>query len=736
MTSPTVMERPSMIPSRTSLIPPPLRADPTTPDNRDEERINYWRRRWHGQDDARRQFERTAEEMVRMICGQQWATWNSTLQRMIDVGQWFGDKERWWRMRPSVNRMFYWYVLTHARMTENPAILSFMPATGDRFDGMLAEVLDPIIKAIWRTGGMDDAMAQRAAWLITTGEGYTLTHFDQTRGELKPRIGPAMLPMMGPTGPVLGPDGNPIELYAETVPYDRDGNPQAIVDLQGNYRVTGEPFYDREGEIVFSSPCSLQVRGQWGQVPWHLKPWHMLYVIMSVEEIYERYGVAVPAEGMASTTGLAEIARLTMGSGWFGSTGGDQRADMTQANFKDGYAGVWIGWEKPNQWSPETPDNPGGRMSVFTVSKLLYDGPRNAPWPYTSPLRRYPFVQIPGRPAGSSPAEIITPVQRTYNTGYKQIMEYRQLCTNPVTVIDQLSGIDPKQLIAKPGLVVKGLLRTGVHPIQFINPGRLGEEVFRSQELLRREMQDFGYIEGSEGRTPTSDASGELIKELRFNSDRSIGPTLRQMAIEDARLAEDILALMKVTWDEEKVIVAAGEDQVATTITVYPEMFKLGRVNVIPDLASAQPESPQERQQRWLALYEKGVFGPVGSPEATQKYLEAARYPHLGRSMTAGSVDAVTANQENGELARGVLAAQVMTFEWYNHEVHLLIHERFMKSPEFKRLPPPIQMQFMEHRMVHLIEVQKMMMQQLAMQAEAAKLGGPAAADAGGAPPQ
>lgn len=63
-----------------------------------------------------------------------------------------------------------------------------------------------------------------------------------------------------------------------------------------------------------------------------------------------------------------------------------------------------------------------------------------------------------------------------------------------------------------------------------------------------------------------------------------------------------------------------------------------------------------------------------------------------------GSVDAVTANQENGALVRG---DAVPVEPWYDHAIHVREHIAFMKDRRFLQVDPAIRQAFMAHVQAH-----------------------------------
>jgi hypothetical protein len=697
---------------------PAVREEPTAEDPHDGVRLKLLHSYWSSQDEALRRRDRQVEENVRMLAGQQWTVWSDVLGRFIDITRFMTDDEKRWRQRPVINRLLYWYILTHARLTENPPIVTFRPGP-DRVDAMLAEVMDTVFKSVWNETGMTEAVDRLMAWLIPGGEAYLLSRVDRTKGELREYVGPAMLSMQGA-------DGGMIERLAEAVPYDAGGAPLAELTPDGTgYSLTGQPHQEREGELVIDVLSPLECRGEWGPKPWHQKRWHEQVSFLTPEEVYETWGVWVEPDtfGDQDAAGYGELQRMLFGSGYYGAAGNKAGSEFSTAHKnQEGFVRVTTLWMAPSPVVPgmeETEESPGGRLLIGTKAKVLWDSVRPARFKYTSPIRCFRFVNLPGRPSGTTPQEALNPLQQTYNRGAAQILEHRNLVTNPKAIIDKQAGISEEQITNKPGEKLFVTMRSGVVPYSYVAPPALSSDVWRTQEWLKAEQQDLGAIEGSEGRAPTRNAPAELVRELRFNSDRFLGPTLRRAVEEMARMVEDWIAILPTIWDQEKVIAYAGEDSVVRTVTVLPMMFEQGKVNVVPDLESMLPEGRGERQQRAFAMYEAGLFGQPGDPEAVRHYLDIARFPHLNRAVKPGGIHRVTAEQENGRLVQGEQAQAIAVLEWYNHEIHLAVHEEFMSSPEYLKLNPAIQQQFVIHRLFHQMAQAVLLEQAMALQGAA-----------------
>ena len=697
---------------------PDIRADSEdghgAPDERDDDRIAWATFLYDSQDDVLRRWIRQVEENIRMLAGQQWSVFNPRMGRFIDVTQWMTAEEKKWRQRPVFNRLLTWFILTHARMTENPPIITFTPGP-DRIDALLAETMDVIFKTKWREVKMPEVWDRASAWLIPAGMVYLQSTIDLSKGDF--------IRFEGQPGEedLQGFDPEQQEILrgfqgegAGNIGFTEDGRPQFDQE-------TGQPlgpesgFAERKGDLAVEVLNPVQVRGEWGPAAWQDKRWHEVRSFLTQAEIFETYQIKVEGQqapkggsSRGGDTGVAE--RLTYGDGYFGAAdpsvfGADFSADVS---IPESTVEVFTLWHRPAPYArmDESPEEPGGRLLICTRKQVLHDSTRPVRYQSASPIRKFDFVRLPGRPAaGTTPQEAMNQPQRVFNKVAALIIEHTNLSANPIKIIDTNSGIEESMITNRPGLNLKVSRRDRIPPFEWVSPPPLSQDAYRTLEFMRQEIDDIGNLAGTEGDAPTEDASGELVKELRFNSDRFLGPTMRRAAEEFARMAEDWKVILPVIYDEEQILSYAGTDNVARTITVQPEMFEEGAVNAIADVESMLPEGRGERQKNITALYANGLFGPPGSPEATATFFELSQFPHLGRAGKFGGVHRITADQENGKLLQGVPASQIAVFEWYNDLVHLLSHEEFMSSPEFLNLDPVIQQQFQMHRQMHIINI-------------------------------
>ena len=696
---------------------PPIRSDPLKPDGEDGRRSQFIQELWESQTWALQARDRQIEENIRMLSGQQWHVYSPLLGKWVDISTVLDDYERRWRQRPTVNRLLYWFMLTHARMTENPPVVAFQPSTGDRSDSQLAEVMDTIWKSLWSELEMVEVLDKAFAWLIPGGTVYLKSRIDTSKGPFKEFIDEGVLDF----------EGEP--RLMEGVPYDQDGNMLAELTEDGRgYTATGEPHRMREGSLAIDVLAPVEVRGEWGPTPWHKKSWHLHRSLLTPAQVKSIWGIDELADTHGSAShGSGEIERLLFGSGYFGGAENMPYAAGSTTSETGGLVTIYEFWQKPDADNPETPQSAGGRLLVVTGNgNVAFDGPRPIRCRHTSPIQELRFVDIPGRPSGTTPQEMLNPIQRTYNRGVAQLLEHRNLVTNPIAILDDLSGLEEEQIHNRPGAIIRVNRREGVQPLEYVQPPRISDDVWKMQEVLADEMGFLGNLEGSQGAPPTRDASGELVKELRFNQDRFIGPTMRRAVHTMRRVAEDWMAMLPLIWDEEKIVSYAGEDSVIRTATVLPDMFEEGNVNVMVDIESMLPEGRGERQSRVFRMYLDGLLGEPGSPEARKQFYDLARFPHMNRSLKPGGIDRVTAEQENGKLVQGHPADTIPVLEWYIDEVHIEVHREFMASPEFLKLDTATQTEFMRHYQVHMLKLQIKMQQEMEAAAQQQMMmGGP-----------
>jgi hypothetical protein len=510
-------------------------------------------------------------------------------------------------------------VLTLSKAIENQTTMSFQPATSDRIDAILAEVMDPVAKTIRHDVQMDARRIRLAGWLLVAGEAYYQTRVDFACGPKRQLIAPAELTLD------RGPGMDPILRTVDAVPYDRAGNPLAkLVPMSDDpesdeygYEATGEPYEDLEGMLALDVLCPLQVRAQWGQhIPWRDKRWIATESFLTPDQVYEQTGVYCDPDHHIGDddTGPGYLERMLFGAGYFGPADpaglvGVNESTETEARQEEGFVRVITMWEKPVKGiSDPTDENPaGGRLLIVGArrEKVLWDSMRPFKTACAGPIRRAGFIEIPGRAFATTMLERAVPLQRRLNRIEAHIAQHTNLCTDPILFLHEAAGIDTDEFVAKPGLHITHGYNGPGQPAYFLAPPPLSPDVWRHKADVREQLFVILSMTGNQSQAPTADASGELVEQLRTNADRPLTPLTMSMAIAEAEIMEDALAILPTIWTQEKLIAIAGEDNVVRTVKVTPDMLE-GTINIRPNLESAVVESKDRKHQRLIQIFQLG----------------------------------------------------------------------------------------------------------------------------------
>jgi hypothetical protein len=161
------------------------------------------------------------------------------------------------------------------------------------------------------------------------------------------------------------------------------------------------------------------------------------------------------------------------------------------------------------------------------ASRVLWDSVRPFKTVCAGPIRRVAFIDLPGRPHGSTLLEKLVPLQKRYNRVEAHIAQHTNLCTDPILLVHEAAEIDDDEWVARPGLRITHGYNGPGDPAKFLSPPPLSADVWRHKADLRDQMFVIGAMSGNQSEAPTDGASGELVEQLRFNADRPLTPLTR-----------------------------------------------------------------------------------------------------------------------------------------------------------------------------------------------------------------
>jgi len=723
---------------------PPLDADPAE--------IVRWVKisSWEDWLPAYRPWWRQIEENVRMLSGRHWDVFIDSLGDFVDLSSWFASGDDRWRRYPVFNWVAHYYKLTLSKLTENVPAMGYVPGSPDELDARLAQIMEPVWKSTWNRIGMPELMYQLYGWVIGAARGIPMWRWNPDLGPAEEFTGPAVIRLLGPDGVqireisdapyVAFPDMSVYPHILNTMASDAYGAP--LVDPE-----SGEPIFEadeaaegglrmgpanrhRLGDIEASVISPVSLITPYGPEPFSRKPWYCHMYLEHVDEIARRFDVDVEPESLTSED-LLQL-RLEYGSNYgipsfgFAGSGGPSQASPRAL---EGMARVY------EKWCRDVPGHPSlgeGRVTAVCRDQVLLDD-RNPYWTETHkqvvmPFEAFDLIRYPFRQEGTSDLEILNPLNRAIDRRMGGLMDAVDYNEQPLTIFNRAAGIeeDPSEL-NRPGATTEAYFSQGP-PVMRLPPAELPRSSQELAKILQDWMQLLGSQPfGSEGLPVTSDASGELQREVRFDTDRVWGATLRLHSYAWARAAEKIMGIYAACMSDDRIFTLAGTDSGWDFLAVKAQMFQ-GTVHAFPMPESAVLESRQEKQNRLLGLHRAGLIPP-------EKVVELLGYPDLTRAIRPGGPAYGMAERENLEIALGILPPVLPE---HDHQIHILLHRRRMQSVEFRDADPGVQQRLRIHVRMHEMAMTAQQLPQLlaaAQQATAAGQPGEAPRGPGGGAP-
>jgi hypothetical protein len=193
--------------------------------------------------------------------------------------------------------------------------------------------------------------------------------------------------------------------------------------------------------------------------------------------------------------------------------------------------------------------------------------------------------------------------------------------------------------------------------------------------------------------------SGFQTNLLQEAADSAHLPDIRQheMSVEDA--SYKLRALAKQGYTIPRLITIAGKNY-------EPDVFEFSsdqideHADIIVQPGSGLPFLKHARIQSALELWDRGIMGQPGDPEASRKMLRAIDLPGLEAAQEDAQRDEKEAKIENLALANG---SPIAPPEFYqSHQVHYISHTDLLKSPESKSFSPEQKNALISHVILHM----------------------------------
>lgn len=439
---------------------------------------------------------------------------------------------------------------------------------------------------------------------------------------------------------------------------------KTLLDIDGIPIVEGEVVVKAVSPLdVFIDPTADDIEEAY---------WVVVARTMGVDEIEMKYGVKVSASEYAVNQVDATMRRII----------GEKPPEEKVAT-------VYLYFEKPN------PVNPRGLYAAICDNKLLEFTER---YPYAHgelPVSHIIDQYVPGRFYGMSSVENAIPLQKEYNRARSQMIEIRNLFAHPIITAPEgsIEGVIDNQI----GRVVEYKPIAGAP--NFLTPPAITNAQVQDISVIKTEMDTvFGLFDiSAHGSVPPNVRAASAMSMLKEQDELRASLTVRSLEEALSRTARQILELVRQFYSNERMFHIAGADKQPEVIS-FKGADLVSPAEVRIEMFSAMPQSKSMKIQTIYDMWELGI---VRDPKVVLKLLE---FGNIEEFRDEVMVDEEEAKEENSMFRMGQVdpvTPQELFKEYQNHWVHYSEHNKFRKTPEFKRLPDSIRGLFDIHVDLH-----------------------------------
>ena len=334
---------------------------------------------------------------------------------------------------------------------------------------------------------------------------------------------------------------------------------------------------------------------------------------------------------------------------------------------------------------------PKGRKVFVSGDKVIEDVELpDGLWPYVD----FHDVKVPGRFWSSSIIEHLIPMQLELNKTKSQIIEHKNLMAKGKWLCAE-GSVKQNAITSEPGEVIE--YNPNLPRPQQSQMTPLPNYVFEVMNRLSTDMQEVsGISEVSRGTVPGDVRSGRAIAYLQEADNTKLGPVVAglERGLED--VGKKMLQLVEQRWDEPQTIKILGKNNQVEVID-FKGADVAGNYDVIVQGGSSMPQNKALRQDFIIQLYQYGLI------QDPQKVLSLLEFGGIEDVYESDTLDKSAAKEEMEIMLQGGMVEAQMYEE---HNIHMDVHVKFLKSNEGRNLPQNLHDGILQHIQQHQMFIQ------------------------------
>lgn len=345
-------------------------------------------------------------------------------------------------------------------------------------------------------------------------------------------------------------------------------------------------------------------------------------------------------------------------------------------------------------------DHPAGRRVIVSEGVVLEET--------HLPGRRFSITQVKigemaGRFWGTGVVQGLIPIQRELNRTISQILEMRNLSTNPPWIA-AAGSISKSGIKNRPDHIVFYNANVGPPP-QRVPPVPIPNSLYELADTLKNNMYDIsGVHEISQGRGPAGVISGRALGVLADQDAVKLSAAARSLEEAFSNLGAGILEMWRENMEAEITVSVVSESHRSEAIRFHRDHIDSTDVEV--QTGSLLPKFASYEREISLQLLQLGGFGPIEDPETLVKFRKAFGSMGLREFIDDDSPERNYQRQENMMMMNSENHEFIKVGWWHNHAVHISELLTFMKSPEYRELEPETQHFYELHLAEHYRQMQ------------------------------
>lgn len=441
---------------------------------------------------------------------------------------------------------------------------------------------------------------------------------------------------------------------------------ESVIDEDGEKKVTTESIY--EGDLNYGVLSSYEVFPE-SLYKQKVEDQHDIIIeqVMTVEEIYDRYGVRV--KGKSCETYVLTPVPAAGGLGQVNTVYGLSRQTVEDSEKVITY------FERKSRAYPD------GRIIIIIGDELIYYG--------GLPYEQIPLVAIKskivvGQFYGKSVIQDLIPLQRAFNAVCNKILEHIQNIASNAVTVEEGSLTDIDEYIEN-GIPPNAILeyRQGMKPPQPLQRAPLDQATINQYRDLKTDME---YVAGVSqlmvyGATPAGIDSGVAIENLRQIDSTRLSLTTELIRDSVRKVAIIWLKIYKEHMTGYRVCQIAGSNDVGGVLTWCSD--DINSFDIEYDTENELVLSQDKQRQNFIEAWNLGLFRDADGTiprEITTKFLELMKLGRYSDMMGVEDLQRQKAQRENTFFLNGVIPQRG---EYDDDDIHLYEHKKFVLQMKF-----------------------------------------------------